>query len=84
MDANEQNSGLRLLKKGQKGIMYALFSRMGIMLVLLILQVLMLLSLFQWFKDFLPHVLGGTVLFMVIMVLYLINSTLDPTAKITC
>lgn len=83
MDVNEQNSGLRLLKKGQKGIMYALFSRMGIMLILLVLQVLMLLSLFQWFKDFLPHVLGGTALFTVCMVLYLINSQIDPTAKIT-
>ncbi len=83
MDTNEQNSGLRLLKKGQKGIMYALFSRVGIMLALLVLQALMLFSLFRWFQQFLPHVLGGTVLFMVVMVLYLINSTLDPTAKIT-
>ncbi len=83
MDTNEQSSGLRLLKKGQKGIMHALFSRVGIMLVLLVLQALMLFSLFRWFQQFLPHVLGGTVLFMVIMVLYLINSTLDPTAKIT-
>ncbi len=83
MDTNEQGSGLSLLKKGQKGIMHALFSRVGIMLVLLVLQALMLLGLFRWFQEFLPHVLGGTVLFMIVMVLYLINSTLDPTAKIT-
>ncbi len=83
MDTNEQGSGLSLLKKGQKGIMHALFSRVGIMLVLLVLQALMLLGLFLWFQEFLPHVLGGTVLFMLVMVLYLINSTLDPTAKIT-
>ncbi len=83
MDTNEQSNGLSLLKKGQKGIMHALFSRVGIMLVLLVLQALMLFSLFRWFQEFLPHVLGGTVLFMIVMVLYLINSTLDPTAKIT-
>ncbi len=83
MNTNEQGGGLRLLKKGQKGMMYALFSRMGVMLALLVLQALMLFGLFQWFKDFLPHVLGGTVLFTVVMVLYLINSRLDPTAKIT-
>ena len=75
--------GLRLLKKGQKGIMYALFSRVGIMLLLLIIQVLALFGLFNWFKGFLPHVVGGTVVFTVCMVIYLINSRLDPTAKIT-
>ncbi len=75
--------GLRLLKKGQKGIMYALFSRVGIMLLLLIIQVLALFGLFNWFKEFLPHVVGGTVVFTVCMVIYLINSRLDPTAKIT-
>ncbi len=83
MESVNQGSGIRLLKKGQKGVMYALFSRVGIMFLLLVLQVFALFSLFNWFRDFLPHVLGGTVLFTVGMVLYLINSPLDPTAKIT-
>ncbi len=83
METTDQNNGLLLLKKGQKGIMHALFSRVGIMLVLLVLQALGLFGLFHWFEEFLPHVLGGTVIFMVVMVLYLINSSLDPTAKIT-
>ena len=83
METNDQSSGIRLLKKGQKGIMYALFSRVGIMLVLLILQALTLFGLFSWFRDFLPHIMGGTAIFTVCMVLYLINSSLDPTAKIT-
>ncbi len=83
MEPNDQSTGMRLLKKGQKGLMYALFSRVGIMLLLLILQAAALFTLFNWFKDFLPHVLGGTALFTICMVLYLINSSLDPTAKIT-
>ncbi|MCM1113244.1 MAG: cardiolipin synthase [Muribaculum sp.] len=78
-----ESEGLSLLKKGQKGIVHAIFSRMGIMFVLLVLQVMFLFSVFRWFEEFLPHILGGTVLFTVIMVLYLLNSRMDPTAKIT-
>ncbi|MCM1267798.1 MAG: cardiolipin synthase [Bacteroidales bacterium] len=79
----KESEGISLLKKGQKGIVHAVFSRMGIMLVLLAAQIMFIFSVFRWFGDFLPHILGGTVLFTVIMVLYLLNSRMDPTAKIT-
>ncbi len=74
---------MRLLKKGQKGIIKMIFSRMGIILVLLALKVLALLSVFRWFEEFLPHIYGGTALFTVVMVVYIINCRMDPTAKIT-
>lgn len=79
----EQNMGLSLLRKGQKGIIHALFSRLGLFLLLLVLQVFALFSVFHWFEEILPYLLGGTTLFTVGMVLYLLNSQLDPTAKIT-
>ena len=79
----EENKGLRLLKKGQKGIIHAVFSRLGIILLLLILQILFLVGVFYWFGDLVPHFWGGTILFSTCMVLYLINSRIDPTAKIT-
>lgn len=75
--------GIRLLKKGQKGLVHAMFSRLGIFVALLALQVCVLFSLFQWFENLLPHVIGGAALFTIGMVLYLLNSRLDPTAKIT-
>jgi len=50
-----KNKGLLLLKKGQKGMIHAVFSRFGLILLLLILQVLFLFSIFQWFEEFLPH-----------------------------
>lgn len=78
-----EDKGLTLLKRGQKGILHTIFSRMGLILVLLALQLFLLFGLFQWFKDFLPHILGGTALFTVIVVLYLLNSPINPTAKIT-
>lgn len=78
-----KNKGLILLKKGQKGIVHAVFSRFGLILLLLIGQVSILLSIFQWFEKFLPHIFGGTVLFTAVMVIGLLNSRIDPTAKIT-
>ncbi len=78
-----QNTGIHLLKKGQKGILKMIFSRMSIILALLALNILMLLAAFHWFQEFLPHFYGGTAVFTVGMVLYVINSRMDPTAKIT-
>ena len=77
-------NGLSLLKQGQKGIIHAIFSRLGLIVLLLGIQVMYLFSMFQWFKDFLPHIWGGTALFTASMVLYLLNRRdLDPTSKIT-
>ena len=83
MDGTKENAGLSLLKKGQKGIVRLLFSRMGLILALLLVQVLFLLSIFLWFRDFLPHIYGGSILFTLVMVLYLLNSGIDPSAKLT-
>lgn len=55
MQADYKNKGLNLLKKGQKGIVHAIFSRFGLVLMLLILQVLILLSIFQWFEPKIPN-----------------------------
>lgn len=83
MPTDYKDKGLNLLKKGQKGIIHAIFSRFGLVLLMLVVQVLILLSILQWFGEFLPHILGGTVLFTFIMVIYLLNSNIDPTTKIT-
>ncbi len=81
--ANEQTLGIRLLKKWQKGIFVMVFSRMGLVLILLVLNIGLLLTFFSWFREFLPHFFGGTALFTLCMVIYLINSQIEPTGKIT-
>ena len=83
MQIDYKNKGLNLLKKGQKGMVHAIFSRFGLLLLLLVMQVLILFSAFQWFKEFLPHIYGGTALFSFIMVVYLLNSRINSTAKVT-
>ena len=51
-----ESKGLSLLKKGQKGIVHMVFSRLGLIVLLLAIQVLLLFSIFQWFEEFLPHI----------------------------
>lgn len=83
MSIDYKNKGLTLLKKGQSGIIHAVFSRFGLILLMLIAQVLILFSIFQWFRGVIPHIFGGTVILTSVIVVYLLNNRLNPTAKIT-
>lgn len=79
-----ESNGLQLIDKNRKRSLGSLlFSRLGLIVVLLLLQFGLLAAGFIWFEHFLPHIWGGTVIFTAVMVLVLINSTMDPTAKIT-
>lgn len=80
---NNDSRGLLLLKKGQKGLVHALFSRLGLFVLMLLLEAALLVVMFQALERFLPLIYGGTTLFVVIMVIYLLNTDIDPTAKIT-
>lgn len=79
----EDNRGLYLLNKSKRGFFYILFSRLGVVLILLLLQVGVLFSLFRMFEEILPYIYGGAVVLIFVAVTYLINSRMDPTAKIT-
>ena len=79
----ESNQGLQLLRKGQKGLIHLIFSRLGLILLLLAFHLFLMFGAFRWFGKFLPHIYGGTILFTASMVLYLLNSRMDATAKLT-
>ncbi len=83
MEDKNQSTGLSLLKKGKKGAFSAIFSRTGLVTALLALNAVLLFFLFFRFQRFLPHYLGATALFVVVELMHLLNSRLDPTAKIT-
>ncbi|MDE6942911.1 MAG: PLDc N-terminal domain-containing protein, partial [Lachnospiraceae bacterium] len=83
MSIDYKNKGLILLKKGQSGIIHAVFSRFGLILLMLAVQVMILFSIFQWFYEVIPHIFGGTVILTSAIVVYLLNSRVNPTAKIT-
>ena len=77
------DNGLTLLKKGKQGLVHALFGRVGLLILCMLIQGALLFGLFFWFEDNLPIYLGGSALFTVGILLYLVNSSMDPSAKIT-
>lgn len=77
------DNGLTLLKKGKQGLVHALFGRVGLLILCMLVQAVILFGAFFWFEDNLPIYLGGNVLFTVCITLYLVNSSMDPTAKVT-
>ena len=78
-----EDGSIRLLKKGQSGLVHAIFSRFGLILILLLLQAFALFSLLQWFGGLLPHYLGGTLLVTAAMMVYLLNQDMDNSVRIT-
>ena len=78
-----QKMGMRLLKKGHIGLVRLVFSRIGLLALLLVLQVALVLTAFILCGQYMPHLIVIQGIFVVIMVLYLINSNFDPSAKIT-
>ena len=79
----EESLGLSLLEKGQQGLAPVVFSRLGIIVLLLLLQLLLLFTAFYWLNAYLPHFIIVSTLFSGFMSMYLLNTDMDATAKIT-
>ena len=77
------NRGIRLLKQGKKGLLRVIFSRTGIVTVLILSQAFFMFSMVYWLRDYLPHLMWTTTAFTLIMIIYLLNNRMNPTAKIT-
>ena len=78
-----QKMGMRLLKKGHIGLVRLVFSRIGLLALLLLLQVALVLTAFILCGQYIPHLIILQGVFVVVMVIFLINSDFDPSAKIT-
>ncbi len=78
-----KETGLRLLKQGQKGLVHAIFSRFGIILLLFALQLFLLLGIFFWFQSFSYQLFLGGIVLSLCVTLYILNTGIDPTAKLT-
>ena len=76
-----QNVGVSLLDRSRKGI--TVFSYVGVVTLLLLAQLAFMALIGYWFEDFIPHYFGSSVVFAIVMVIYLTNCSIDPTAKIT-
>ena len=47
--------GIRLLKKGKKGLFRLLFSRIGVVTILILAQAFIMIMMIQWLNDYFPH-----------------------------
>ena len=83
VDTENDPAGVRLLKKGRRGLWRALFSRAGLITLFLLLQLALLLVLYSYLRDFMPHYYSFSLIFTGIIGLLLINSQHEPNAKLT-
>ena len=72
-----------LVQRSKRGLGRAIFSRTGLILLLFLVQAGLLLSVMIWFQEWQAHVVGASSVLTMIAVLVVLNSDLDPTAKLT-
>ena len=73
----------RLAKPRKKGLIHLLFSRFFVIVLLLIVQILLVISFYGWLRDLLPYFSAMIVVFTIGGVVYLFNSGMDSSAKLT-
>ena len=73
----------RLAKPRRKGLLSILFSRFLIIVLLLIFQVLLMLGFYVWLVQYIPFYSGFLAIFTLLMIVYLFNSEMDSSAKLT-
>ena len=83
MPDEAEKLGMRLLEKGHRGLVRLVFSRTGLVLLLLLLNVALFFTGFFWFREILPGLYVFNAVLSLLLLLCLINSGLDPNAKIT-
>ena len=72
-----------LVQRSKYGLRRAIFSRTGLVLLLFLLQAGLLVSVMVWFQEWQAQVVGASAALTMISVLVVLNSDLDPTAKLT-
>ena len=80
---DQDKTGIKLLKKGRRGLSRMVFSRAGLLAILLLIQVALLLGVLRYYSELFPHYYAASLVFGVAMALYLINSSTNPTGKLT-
>lgn len=73
----------RMVRKGRRGLLRAVFGRSTVVLVLLLLQIALLVWYFFTLERYTPLLVGGMSSVTAIMLIYLLNQPGDPTVKLT-
>lgn len=80
---NNERTVYRLAKPVKKGIMHLIFSRFLLFFILILLQVFLVVALYGYLENLLPYTTVIHMVFTFAMVLYLFNSGMDSSAKLT-
>ena len=67
----------------KKGLFHLLFSRFFLIILLLAVQIVLIISFNFWLKDLLPFYSAAMTVFLICGVIYLFNSGMDSSAKLT-
>ena len=73
----------RLAKPRKKGLLHLVFSRFSVIVLLILLQLAMYIFFYGWLITWLPFFSAFLVVFSVIMIIYLFNTGMDFSAKLT-
>ena len=83
MEPFESEHIIRLLPKTRSRLLRLIFSRLAVILLLIISQILLIAAIYGLFAEFIPRFKIIQTLFTLSMVLFLINSEMDSSAKLT-
>lgn len=78
-----EKDGIKLLQKGKRGLFRVIFSRTGLITLMIVGQFVLMIAIFSWFAGVLPHIFGGIYVLIAGVVLYVLNSRMDASSKIT-
>lgn len=79
----EEAEVFRLAKPKRKGILALIFSRFFIIILLLLLELAVMVVPFVMLENYMHHFYGALIIFTLIIMIYLFNSKMDSTAKLT-
>ena len=73
----------RLAQPKKKGLLHLVFSRIALIALLIILQVLIYVAFYGWLNTWLPFFSVFMTVFTLVMIIYLFNCSMDPSAKLS-
>ena len=74
---------IRLIKNPRTGILRIVFSRFMLISTMILLQLIILVMLYLVFEEYVANLNVLMIIFSIIMIIYLYNSEMDSTAKLT-
>ena len=80
---SDMDNIIRLAKPKRKGIISLIFSRFFIIALLILVEIAIILIPLFLLDEHFPHFVAGLGVFTIIMLVYLFNSKMDSTAKLT-